>query len=239
MRAALILVCFCLTLSVMGKDVTRVYLFPGEGSDERIFAKFHFDSAYEVVHVTLPVPEEGATMKAYADVISSQVDTTDRYIFIGVSLGGMICCELAEYMHPEKIIIISSAKCNAELPFRYTFQRTIPINKLVPGKVVKGGAKFLQPIVEPDRKLHEDVFKSMLESKSPEYYKRTVDMILNWDRKTPNDAVIHIHGTNDHTLPIRHVKADYRIEGGSHMMTLTRGDEINTLIQSILAGSKL
>lgn len=222
----------------MGKDVTKVYLFPGEGSDERIFAKFSFDSTYEVAHVTLPEPEEGMSMKAYAKVISSQIDTNGTYIFIGVSLGGMIAQEIAEYTQPEKIIIISSAKNRKELPFRYRFQRTVPINKLVSGKATKRGALFLQPIVEPDRKLHAEVFNSMLGSKSPEYYKRTVNMILNWDRTKVNNAVIHIHGDNDHTLPIRHVKADYTIAGGSHMMTLTRGDEINTLIQSILAGRK-
>lgn len=223
----------------MGKDVTRVYLFPGEGSDERLFAKFHFDSTYEVVHVKFPTPEEGATMKTYAKAISTQIDTNGRYIFIGVSFGGMICSELSDYLHLEKIIVISSAKCRKELPMRYTFQRTVPINKLVPPKLVKRGARILQPIVEPDRKLHNDVFNSMLADKSPDYYKRTVNMILNWDRKTPNEKIIHIHGTNDHTLPIRNGKADYIIEGGSHMMTLTRGDEINALVQSILAGSKL
>jgi pimeloyl-ACP methyl ester carboxylesterase len=222
----------------MGKDVTRVYLFPGEGSDERIFAKFSFDSAYEAVHVVLPVPEPGMNMKAYAKVISRQIDTGGSYIFIGVSFGGMICQELAEYMQPEKIIIISSAKSTRELPFRYTFQRVVPLNKCVPQSWVKRGARILQPIVEPDRKLHAEVFNSMLDSKTPEYYKRTVDMILNWDRTKVNNAVIHIHGSNDHTIPIRNVKADYVIEGGSHMMTLTRGDEINTLIQSILAGRK-
>jgi pimeloyl-ACP methyl ester carboxylesterase len=222
----------------MSKDVTTIYLFPGEGSDERIFSKIKFDTSFRVVHVTLPTPEAGATMSDYARVISSQVDTSGKYIFIGVSLGGMICCELADYMKPEKIIIISSAKCRKELPFRYRFQSTIPINKLVPKGLIKSGAQFLQPIVEPDRKLHEDIFKSMLKSKNPDYYKRTVDIILNWNREKINPSIIHIHGTNDHTIPIRNVKADYKIVDGSHMMTLTRGDEINKLIQSILGPEK-
>lgn len=219
---------------VFSRNETTIYLFPGEGSDERIFSKIKFDTGYRVVHITLPTPEAGATMSEYARVISSQVDTNGKYIFIGVSLGGMICCELADYMNPEKIIIISSAKCRNELPFRYRFQSAVPINKLVPKRIIKSGARFLQPIVEPDRKLHEDIFNSMLKSKNPDYYKRTVDMILNWDREKINKNIIHIHGTNDHTIPVRNVKADYTIAGGSHMMTLTRGEEINKLIGMIL-----
>ncbi|HTF04019.1 MAG TPA: alpha/beta hydrolase [Bacteroidia bacterium] len=238
MRTFFLFLLLTMTHVVSANPVTTVYLFPGEGSDERIFSKIKFDSTYRVVHVVLPTPAEGATMKEYAAVISNQIDTNGKYIFIGVSLGGMICAELADYMKPEKIIIISSAKSCKELPFRYTFQKVFPLNKIVPKGLVKTGARILQPIVEPDRKKHADVFNSMLASKDPDYYKRTVDLILNWDRKISNDAIIHIHGTNDHTIPIRNVNADYEIKDGSHMMTLTRGDEINTLIQSILAGKK-
>jgi pimeloyl-ACP methyl ester carboxylesterase len=213
---------------------TTVYLFPGEGSDERIFSKISFDTNYRVVHVELPTPDSGASMQTYAKAISAQIDTSESFIFIGVSFGGMICSELADYMKPEKIIIISSAKCRSELPHRYRFQRIVPLNKLVPEKLVKSGARFLQPIVEPDRELHAEIFNSMLAGKSPTYYKRTVNLILNWKREKPHSNIIHIHGTNDHTLPIRNIKADYVIEGGSHMMTLTRGEEIDKLIHQIL-----
>lgn len=224
-----------MAISAFGRDVTTVYLFPGEGSDERIFSKFQFDSNYRVVHVVLPTPEQGTTLPQYAQIVGEQVDTSGKYIFIGVSLGGMICVELADCMKPEKIIIISSAKSRNELPHRYRFQRIVPLNKIVPKSWVKSGARILQPIVEPDRKLYAETFNSMLAGKSADYYKRTVDMILNWNRKTADESIVHIHGTNDHTLPIRNMKVDYEIEGGSHMMTLTRGEEIDKLVQSILS----
>lgn len=238
MRVLLFLLLLTMSESAFSRNTTTVYLFPGEGSDERIFSKIKFDSNYRVVHVVLPTPAAGATMSEYARVISSQIDTSGNYIFIGVSLGGMICVELADYMKPEKIIIISSAKSCNELPFRYRFQKIIPLNKIVPKGLIKSGARFLQPIVEPDRKLHEAIFNSMLKSKNPDYYKRTVDIILNWNREKTNSNIIHIHGTNDHTIPIRNVKADYKIADGSHMMTLTRGDEINLLLQKILTSGE-
>jgi pimeloyl-ACP methyl ester carboxylesterase len=220
--------------SLFSNTITTVYLFPGQGSDERLFSKIKLDSTFRIVNVVYPVPEKGTTMNQFAHVISKQIDTSGNYIFIGVSLGGMLCTEMADFMHPEKIIIISSAECSKELPFRYRFQKTIPLNKIIPKRLMKWGAQVLQPIVEPDRKKDKAVFKSMLKNKSPLYYKRTVDMIINWDRKKGNSSIIHIHGTNDHTIPIRNVKTDYTIKDGSHMMTLTRGDEINNIIRSIL-----
>lgn len=223
-----------LTHLSFSQNITTVYLFPGQGSDERIFSKITPNPHFRIAHVAYPIPERGATMKDYAHVLSKQIDTSEKYIFIGVSLGGMICSELADFLTPEKIIIISSAKCRKELPFRYRFQKAVPLNKIIPKRLIKWGAQLLQPIVEPDRKKNKEVFKSMLKNKSPKYYKRTVNMIINWNRENSNDTIIHIHGTNDHTIPMRNIKANYKIDKGSHMMTLTRGEEINDLILSIL-----
>ncbi len=217
-----------------GDQPITIYLFPGQAADERLFAKIDLGSNFRLVHIVYPLPQKGATMKAFAKEISKQIDTSGKYIFIGVSIGGMICSELSEYMKPEKIIVISSAKCRAELPLRYRIQKTIPINKIVPEKLIKLGAIILQPLVEPDRNSAKEIFDSMLRSKSPVYYKRTVNMILNWDKKDYDHAIIHIHGTGDHTLPFRNVSAHYTIEGGSHVMTLTRGESINKLLLSIL-----
>jgi pimeloyl-ACP methyl ester carboxylesterase len=238
MRVFLLLLFFNLTHLAFSNNVTLVYLFPGQGSDDRLFEKIKLDSNFRIVNVTYPTPAKGTTMREFAHIISKQIDTSQKYIFIGVSLGGMICSELADFMKPEKIIIISSARCCKELPFRYKFQKIIPLNKIIPKGLIKIGAQLLQPIVEPDRKKNAATFKSMLKSKNPTYYKRTVDMIINWDKKTYNNDIIQIHGTNDHTIPIRNLNANYKIDKGSHMMTLTRGDELNKLILSILTAKE-
>jgi len=226
---------FHLLQIIKAQNATNVYFFPGQGSDERLFSKIKLDSNFRSIYITYPVPERKTTLKEYAIIVSKQIDTSRKFILVGVSLGGMICTELADNFKPERIIIISSAKSRKELPFRYRFQKVIPINKLIPKKLIKIGAQILQPIVEPDRKKNEAIFKSMLKSKSPKYYKHTVNMIINWDRKNYNESILHIHGTKDHTIPIRSVKFNYKIDKGSHMMTLTRGEEINELIKSILA----
>ncbi len=211
-----------------------LYLFPGQGSDERIFSNIRFDSTYKIVNILYPVPKKGTTMKEYALLLKEQIDTTGNYSFIGVSLGGMLCSELTDVSHPKKVIIISSAKCRNELPFRYRFQKTIPIYKLFPKGAIKFGARMLQPIVEPDRNKNKATFKSMLKNKDPKFLKRSVNMIIRWNKKTYNRSIIHIHGTKDHTLPIRKTKPTIVVKKGSHMMALTRGKEIEKILNSIL-----
>jgi pimeloyl-ACP methyl ester carboxylesterase len=218
------------------KQKTNVYLFPGQGSDYRIFEKITLDSNYVIKrHITYPIPAKKTTLKEYAKIISAQIDTTKPFILIGVSLGGMLCVEIAEFLRPIKTIIISSAKCRNELPRRYKFQKAIPLNKATPAFMIKGGAKILQPIVEPDRNKNKDTFKKMLRAKNRKYLKRTVNMIINWERTTYSNKIIHIHGDNDHTIPIKNVKVNYVIKNGSHMMMLTKGEEINKLLIEILS----
>lgn len=229
-----VLICISSLTISYGQDQATIYLFPGQGSDERLFDSLKFENSYKIVHIEYPVPEKGCSMTEYAKEISNQIDTTQNYIFIGVSLGGMIISELNESLSPKKSIIISSAKSRQELPFRYRFQRIIPLYKLVPPKLMLGGAKFLQPIVEPDRNINKATFKSMLSSKDPIYMKRTVSMIINWEREKINENLIHIHGTKDRTIPIRNVKADHIVKGGSHMMTLTQPSPINKILSGHL-----
>ena len=233
MRFLYICALLIMTLNSWSVARTRVYLFPGLGSDERIFEKIKLDSNYLLINIRYPLPAKRSSMKDYAQLLVPQIDTSEKYIFIGVSVGGMICVELADLLKPQKVLIISSAKCRKELPFRYRFQKTFPLNKIVPKGLIKLGAKILQPLVEPDRNKNKAIFKSMLAKKNKTYLKRSVNMIINWERKEYLPDIIHIHGTHDHTLPIRNIKATHIIPGGSHMMALTRGDELNSLILKI------
>ncbi|PCJ63779.1 MAG: hypothetical protein COA58_15330 [Bacteroidetes bacterium] len=193
-----------------------------------------FPDSFELKYIALPTPDQGEMLPEYAQRFIPQIDTSEPFSLIGVSLGGMICVELADMLDPENVILISSAKCAAELPNRYRFQQKVRLNRIVPAAWYKIGALFLQPIVEPDRNKEKATFKRMLKSKDKIYMKRAVDMIINWNRETYSEDIIHIHGDNDNTIPIMNVKPTITIKEGSHMMALTRGGEIGKLIVATL-----
>jgi pimeloyl-ACP methyl ester carboxylesterase len=213
---------------------TIIYLFPGQGSDERLFKHLELPSGYDTVHISYPVPDKHETMAMFASRFIEEIDHSAPYILLGVSLGGMICTELTDTLAPLLTILISSAKTTHELPGRYTFQQRFPLNRIIPKRMIKGGAIVLQGIVEPDRKHDKETFKDMLKAKDPLYLKRTVDMIINWKRTVYSDKIVHVQGDKDHTIPIRNVQYDYLIEEGSHMMMITRAGEINQIIAYIL-----
>lgn len=235
MKIVLLLTVFFTCIISFGQNKTTIYCFPGQGSDRRIFDSLTIDTAFIIKIIEYGTPAKNTSLQAFAKKLSEQIDTTQEFILVGVSLGGMICVEIAEFLHPEKTILISSAKNRNELPFSYQFQKKIPLYKVFPGSLLVAGAKALQPIVEPDRKKNKNTFKLMLADKSPLYMKRTIHLLVNWDREVNTQKIYHIHGSNDHTLPLKKIKfPDYVIDKGSHMMTLTRAKEISKVINQIV-----
>ena len=238
--AALILLLFVFnnfSLVLAQEQKPIVYLIPGQGADYRLFKNIKIDTTFDVQYINYVTPKKGCSMNDFARELSQQIDTTRTFYLIGVSLGGMLASEMGEFLHPEKIILISSAKQRKELPGGYRFQKTIPFYKLVSGKLSKKGALLLQPIFEPDSKT-DSTFTTMLKAKDPDFMKRTIAMIIEWDKAVhENNNIIHIHGEADNTIPVKNVKYDYLIKDGSHMMVLTRGEEISKLINKILLSS--
>lgn len=234
----LVLVFFCGVnfLQILAQETKPiVYLIPGQGGDQRVYNNLNIDtSCYDIKHIQYFTPKKGWSMYDFAKQLAKQIDTTRQFSIVGVSLGGMLATEISHFLNPEKTIIISSAKNRKELPFTYRFQKTIPIYKTVPKGLYKLGAKILQPIVEPDRRYEKDTFKAMLSAKDPAFLKKTTAMIMEWERENTSADIIHIHGNRDRTIPQRNVKYNFLIDEGSHMMVLTRGDEVSSLVNNIL-----
>lgn len=216
----------------------HVYLLPGQGSDGRIFKNLTFDPGIETTVIQYPVPEEKETMTGYAKKLLPQIDTMQPFVLIGVSLGGMLSVELSDYIRPEKIIIISSASCKEEVPELYSFFEKMPVYKYLPADFFSFSTAILQPLFEPDRRKEKATCVAMIHAKDPVFIKRQTGNIVTWQRTATENAgknIVHIHGTKDHTLPYKNVTADYTIKNGSHMMTLTRADEISDIISRELA----
>ena len=76
---------------------------------------------------------------------------------------------------------------------------------------------------------------SILADVDPHFLKWAIGAILNWKAKTIPSNVKHIHGTRDKLLPLRYVKPDYLVEGGTHLMSINRPKELSSLLRQLLA----
>lgn len=215
----------------------RVYLIPGQGADERLFSELKLENC-ETQILRFLVPEKDELLPAYAKRMAAQIDTTQPFSIVGVSLGGMIAVEMSKFMSPQKVVLISSAKGRDELPLRYRFMKHVPLYKLFPGTLLKKMANMARPVVEPESKEKTPVFKAMIDAKDPDFMQRSIHMIANWDNKDRPSNLVHIHGTKDKTLPVRYIDQPVKVDGGGHMVTLVRAEEISRLLNEIFNEAK-
>jgi len=208
-------------------------MIPGTGADERLFHQLEL-SAFDTVNIHLPVPDWGESMHDYAERIAhEQVDTSQRYAFLGVSLGGMVATELAELYEPEFTLVVASAKTRNELPPGYRFARFVPIYRVVGGRTMRWFTKRVQPRFEPMEPEQRELFIDMIYAKDPRFLQRAVGLMVNWQRTDAPDGVTHVHGRLDHTLPMRYVRPDLTVRDEGHMLTYSSPEVVEAVLADL------
>lgn len=221
---------------VVGQDQARqknLYLIPGQGSDGRLFQQLDL-SGFETKILEFPIPEKKGSMASFAQIMASQIDTSRPFSIIGVSLGGMVAVEIGKVLPAEEIILIASAKTKDELPRYSRFFKKVPIHRVWGGRFYKFRTFLLQPLWEPMDKSSQKIWRDMLRKKDPRFMKRALRCIIEWDNDSYGDNVYHIHGTKDRTIRFKRVDADFTVQGGTHVMTMTKPAEISEAIHQIL-----
>jgi len=139
-------------------------------------------------------------------------------------------CRTRSTVFSQKIILISSCKLRQELTWYLRIFKYLPLHKIVSDKlhrfiayeakwILGFGSAFVPEYLE------------MVNSMEKDYFKYSINMIVNWDAKDFSNKIIHIHGTNDKLLKHKLVKADYLIKEGTHAMVLFNAKEINKIIE--------
>ncbi len=212
-----------------------VYLIPGQGSDGRLFKNLNLKN-HQIKILDFVSAEKGDDMPAYAKRMAKQIDTSKPFSLIGVSIGGMIAIEINKVHKAEEVIIIASAKHREEIPKLYRTFNKFPVHKALGGNFLKFWVRLLQPIFEPMPKDCQTLWRDMLKQKDPLFMKCALACIITWeqDKLNSEDNITHIHGTKDNTLPYKNIEDAILIEEGTHVMTLTRADELSEIINEVL-----
>ena len=209
------------------------YILSGLGADERVFDNIDFGH-YKPVFIPWESVDPGQTFESYIKQLSQHVHEPNP-ILIGISFGGIVAQEMSVLLNNCPVLILASIRTNAELPFwmkaggKIGLQKLIPVKKLLKNK--KGNHWFFGTRT-PEEKL---ILNQILADSNPQFTKWAIHQIVSWKRKTPvSFKILHIHGTKDRIFNIRKLHPDYVIEGGTHFMTVSKHDELSSVIQQAL-----
>jgi len=210
-----------------------IYLISGLGADERVFQNLYLDG-WTVRHISWLPPVENEKIEDYALRLTAQIDTP-RPVILGVSFGGMIAVEVAKHIDYEQIVLISSVQTYHEIPFCYRLAGRFYLHYLAPSWLLKQANFMTCWFFGMQTPLEKQMLRSILHDTDTQFLKWAMHQIVTWKNTLVPERVTHIHGTNDHILPINNrMRVDYKIERGGHLMVYNRAAEINEILNRLL-----
>jgi pimeloyl-ACP methyl ester carboxylesterase len=210
----------------------KVYFISGLGADERAFSFLDL-SFCTPVFVQWIRPLENETVPAYAARLKKQIPDGSP-IIVGLSFGGMVAVEMAKAFPYKKVVLLSSAKTQKEIPFYLKSMRWLPLHKLATPGFLKAANHFAYKLMGISRRPDKILFMKMLMQADEVFLTWAVDRIINWRNNTIPERILHIHGTKDILLPYAFVKADHTVKGGVHLMVMNRPGEISALLKECI-----
>jgi pimeloyl-ACP methyl ester carboxylesterase len=213
----------------------KLIFFPGLGADERLFAPQRAAFPELIVAAWIP-PRKKEGLAEYAARLSETLPRDEPMVLAGVSMGGMIACEVARHVHPTAVILIASCRDRRGLRLLYRAGRACW--PLVPQHVLKIAQFLARPAMRwfgngsaQDKKMLVDMFREM----DPAFMHWAVSAIMSWDPPLLSDVpVFHIHGGRDRMIPAWRVKPERLIPRGGHLINLTHSDEVNEYIRAAI-----
>ncbi len=213
--------------------MSRIYLIAGLGADTRVYNNIDVHD-HEVIPVNWIEPDELETLSTYAQKLVNQYDIIPNSILIGNSLGGMIAVEIARLIPVKKVIIISSIKTSNEAPRYFSLFRTLPVYKLIPGKLFTSMGFLIKPLFGSMSEEDSWLFNDMLKNSSPVFVKWAMKAVLQWKNDIVPPNLYHIIGDKDKVFSSKRIRNASIINGGSHIMVFDQAKEINKLLKGIL-----
>jgi len=136
------------------------------------------------------------TLQNYAKRMSQKV-THDNAVLVGVSFGGILVQEMAQFLNLRKLIIVSSVKSNIELPRRMKIAKTTKAYKLLPTGLLQDVEKLVKYAFGDVMKQKLKLYEQFLHMRNKDYLDWAIEQVICWDRVKIDSNVIHIHGDAD------------------------------------------
>lgn len=210
----------------------KIYILSGLGADEKVFRYLDFKDL-DVTFVQWIKPLANETIIHYTQRISEQV-LSKNPILIGLSFGGIIATELAKIIPVEQLILISSLKTRAEIPFIYRLVGQLNLHRLIPYSFLKKDHALNRWLFGVIRKSDKDLFKRVLADTDLDFLKWAINIIVTWKNTHLHSHLQHIHGTKDKLLPFKNAEKAIAIENGGHLMVLDKAKQVSEVLHQVI-----
>lgn len=213
----------------------KVYFISGLAADSRVFKHIQLPGEYEIIFLDWIDPLKNESLSSYAGRLSQKIDASRPFALVGLSMGGMMAIEIAKRLPPVVTILLSSVPLSAHLPYYFSWAGRLRLYKVIPVGLLKS-ASILKRGLTPDTEEDKKILKQVIKDSNPGFIRWAMQAILSWDNKDIPQPCWHIHGTKDEILPLKYTNPTHLIQGGNHLMIMSKAAEINGLLAQLLSG---
>lgn len=216
-----------------------VYFMPGLAASSAIFERIDLSKEkFEIILLEWEIPLPSESLSQYAQRMALKV-THENPVLIGVSFGGILVQEMAVFLQPFRVIIISSVKTNLEFPRRMKVAKTTKAYKLIPTSLILNVENLAKFSFGEKIKSRLQLYEKFLSVRDINYLDWAIEQVILWERTEVDPSVIHIHGNQDDVFPIKYITNCIIVPGGNHAMILFRFRWLNEYLpEIILNGTK-
>jgi pimeloyl-ACP methyl ester carboxylesterase len=219
----------------MNNKQTHIYFVPGLAADKEIFENISLPENLYTLHIIswlIPIKKE--TIAQYAKRMAGFV-TEKNAVLVGVSFGGVVAQEMNSFLKLKKLIIISSIKTKHELPIKFKIAKKIKFYKLIPTRLFLTSKNYSRFVLGPISRKRLKLYQDYLHIRDKRYLDWAIKNMLCWNQEKPLPNVYHVHGDDDLVFPIKNINNVITVQGGSHIMLLTKGPQVSRKIVDILS----
>lgn len=195
----------------------KVYAISGLGADKKVFQYLNLTCELVLLDWIQLKPDE--QLGKYANRLAEKIDTTEDFILIGVSFGGLIAIEISKIHKPALVILISSAEINGDLRKMYRMISKTGIVKWMPADFFKPPGKIAEWVFGAENK---KLLKEIINNTDVLFAKWAIEKLIAWENTTRVDNCIRIHGNKDLLIPMRKDEKTIQIPGGHHFMIVDK-----------------
>ncbi|MEM7511142.1 MAG: alpha/beta hydrolase [Bacteroidota bacterium] len=215
-----------------GNTLPHIYTISGMGMNEKLFRKLDFP--FPSTHLPWIEPKKGESLRDYSKRIGSIIPENQPVILIGLSFGGVVALEMAEWLNPEKVVLISTIKTRKERPFFFRFMEYIPLylfqNRALQNATIGLWGPFFGINNKADIRRVMGLFCDL----SNDYFRWAIGQMVKLKRSSWKVDIVHIHGTKDRVFPSKYLQDAHLIEGGGHAMIIRESEAIAKIISRFL-----
>lgn len=207
---------------------------PGLAASPDIFEHIRLpEDQFEMHFLEWFRPEPGMSLEDYAIRMSERVREPNP-VLVGVSFGGMLMQEMARHVNARRLIVVSSIKCQAEMPRRLLLARYTRLHKLLPTSLVNNVEVLSRYAFGDPVGKRLKLYERYLGIRDTVFLDWSIDRIVNWSRESPVPGLVHIHGDRDAVFPISYIGDCITVPGGTHTMIIHRHRWFNERLPAII-----